>query len=147
MAPAAFALGPDEALDVCSDAEKDLPWVSWYLDDGTVVGPLDKVAAYTQCLVPALAQVGLQVNFRKSLWDPGVQREGDMVDQITDEVPLGHPVRAIPVVPFGPSAGITVLGVPCNAPGSHAHAKLKWDAAVQAPTTILCRLRRLPDGD
>ena len=65
MATAAFALGLDEALDTCTATEEELPCTSWYLDDGTVVGPLDRVAAFTEALVPALAGIGLQVNFRK----------------------------------------------------------------------------------
>ena len=36
MAPAAFSLGLDCALDACAAEEANLPWVSWYLDDGTI---------------------------------------------------------------------------------------------------------------
>ena len=101
----------------------------------------------TEALVPVLTDMGLQVNFRKSVfWGPGMQLEGVMVGQIPGETPIGHPIRAIPVVPFGPSAGITLLGVPCDTPGSHMHASAKWEAAVQATSLILCRLRKLPDG-
>ena len=40
MAPAAFSLGLDKDLEACSAEEAELPWVSWYLDDGTIYGPL-----------------------------------------------------------------------------------------------------------
>jgi hypothetical protein len=147
MAPTAFALGLDEALQTCAEQEAELPWVSWYLDDGTVVGPLDKVAAYTEALVPALAAIGLDINTDKSVvWGPGIMKEGEARDTSPEEVRLGHPIRSFTVVPFGQSTGVTVLGVPCDAPGSFTQAKNVWAKAVGATTSMLDKLRRLPDG-
>ena len=147
MAPAAFALGLDEALDQCRTEENNLPWVSWYLDDGTVIGHITKVADYIERLAPALASVGLELNPDKSLlWGPGVKTEGEPGDNLPDTLPLAHHLRTIPILPFGPSAGVTVLGIPCDAHGSVVHAKKKWASAVAGTTTVLEKLRRLPDG-
>ena len=55
MGPLGFALGLEQALDTCRAQQDALPWVSWYLDDGTIVGPLDAVQAYLSALGPALA--------------------------------------------------------------------------------------------
>ena len=65
MGPLGFALGLEHALDQCAGHEDRLAWVSWYLDDGTILGPIEGVAAYLQALCPALATVGLEVNLRK----------------------------------------------------------------------------------
>ena len=52
-----------------------------------------------------------------------MKKEGEAEDVIPEEVRLGHPIRSFTVIPFGPSAGVTVLGVPCHAPGSFTQAK------------------------
>ena len=127
--------------------EQALPWTIWYLDDGTIVGSLQAVGDYLEKLVPALEDIGLQVNPNKcTLWGPGARREDDMNDLIPDSWPLGHPLRAVPIVPYGPSQGITVLGVPCDAPNSTSHAIAHWDNCVQNTLVTLDRLRQLPDG-
>ena len=147
MAPAAFALGLDVALDQSTVEEDNVPWVSWYLDDGTIIGSMDGVPAYVDKLVPALASIGLEVNPQKSrVWGPGAMMEGDLSDSLPDSMPLAHPMRLMPIVPFGPSAGVTVLGIPCDTPGSDSHARKKWASAVTNTTSVLDKLRRLPDG-
>ena len=102
----AFALGLEPALDECMAQEQNLPWVSWYLDDGTIVGPLQAVADYLDQLVPALQKSGLQINLQKTvLWGPGVQLEEDMADNIPDTISFscttrsGRPVSS----PTGPA--------------------------------------------
>ena len=117
MGPLGFAPGLDVALDCCSTEETKIPRCAWYLDDGTLVGPQSALLEYLEKLVPALAAIGLEVNRTKcALWGPGAQTEQDMVDRI----PIDHPIKKIPVTPFGPSAGITVLGVPVDAPRANA---------------------------
>ena len=60
------------------------------------------------------------------LWGPGLEREGDGGPRWPEVVPGNHIVRSIPVVPFGPSAGIKVLGVPVDAPGAATRGAMPW---------------------
>ena len=79
MGPLGFALGLEAALSSpgCERAARGLEWLTWYLDDGTIVGPAAQVSQYPEALHPALLAVGLVVNTRKCLvWGPGVQQEG-----------------------------------------------------------------------
>ena len=147
MGPLGFALGLEAALDECMAQEQNLPWVSWYLDDGTIVGPLQAVADYLDQLVPALQKSGLQINLQKTiLWGPGVQLEEDMADNIPDTISLHHPIRKARIIPYGASMGTTVLGTPCDAEGSVTHAKATWNKAVENTVRIIRRLEKLPNG-
>ena len=147
MGPVGFALGLEHALDACRPLEGDITWLSWYLDDGTIVGPLDSVARYMEALQPALLQIGLQVNLTKcSLWGPGAHHEDDMNDLVSEALPLGHPCHHIPIVPYGPSTGITVLGVPCDAKNSTTHSDAHWESTVRKTSDTLRKFRELPDG-
>ena len=69
-----------------------------------------------------------------------------MCAQIPEELSDDHPIRKIPVTPFGPSTGITFLGVPVDFPGSSVQAQGKWEKAVAGTLEMLDRLRLLPDG-
>ena len=69
-----------------------------------------------------------------------------MNDLVTEALPLGHPFHHIPIVPYGPSKGITVLGVPCDSKNSTTHADTHWELTVQKTTETLRKLRELPDG-
>ena len=48
MGPLGFALGLEAALSSpeCERAAQGLEWLTWYLDDGTIVGPSAQVAQY-----------------------------------------------------------------------------------------------------
>jgi hypothetical protein len=147
LGPIGFALGLDQALDECREYEQPLPWSAWYLDDGTIVGSLDLVATYLQHLRPALSRIGLDINLTKcTLWGPGIQKEEDMNDNIPDDWDISHPFRVIPVVPYGPAQGITVLGVPCDAKGHKTNADSVWEATVHKTLQTLSKLRQLPEG-
>ena len=147
MGPCGFALGLEVALDKCVELQRSLTWQCWYLDDGTFVGPMDAIVSYLEALIPALHHIGLEVNLAKcALWGPGVQQEGDMCAHIPEELPEDHPIRRIPVTPFGPSHGITFLGVPVDFPGSSVQVAGKWEKAVAGTLEMLERLRLLPDG-
>ena len=148
MGPLGFALGLEKALDMCKDADAALPWSTWYLDDGTLVGTPESLADYLECLVPALASVGLEVNLRKCcLWGPACTTDSTMTeDGLPENLSLHHPLRKVPVVPYGSSTGITVLGVPVDAPGSLTHAKHKWSETVQHTATTLEALRQYPNA-
>jgi hypothetical protein len=147
MGPLGFSLALEQALDQCSKQERRLPWCTWYLDDGLIVGALEPIADYLAALVPALQNIGLQINLTKcSLWGPGIQTAADPVDNVPDALDICHPLRHIPITPYGGGAGITVLGVPCDAPGQGTHAGGVWGRAVDATLHVLSRLRQLPDG-
>ena len=55
-------------------------------------------------------------------------------------------MHQIPVVPFGPSHGITALGVPIDVKGGKQQGDAKWDKAVHSTGELLQKLRVLPDG-
>ena len=89
-------------------------------------------------LIPALTQVGLEVNLSKcQLWGPGLRGAGHLDN---------HPLSKVPIVPFTPERGITVLGVPVDFPQSLKSGHQKWDLATQATVDLLKKLRQLPDG-
>ena len=77
---------------------------------------------------------------------PGVHKEEDMSDLLPDTWDTSHPLRAVPTVPYGPSMGITVLGVPCDAKGSTAHADRIWSEVVQKTTDTLAKLKLIPEA-
>ena len=65
MASVAFALGLDVALDACLTEENELPWSTWFLDDGTLLGPLDSICAYLDTLVPSLPRLAVRFFYYK----------------------------------------------------------------------------------
>ena len=103
LGPIGFSLGLEAALDNCREQEEALPWACWYLDDGTILGSLQAVGDYLEKLVPALQEIGLQVNPSKcTLWGPGIRHEDDMDDHIPDSWPLGHHYGQFPLFPTDP---------------------------------------------
>ena len=89
-------------------------------------------------LKPALTQVGLEVNLSKcQLWGPGLRGAGHLDN---------HPLSKVPIVPFTPERGITVLGVLVDFPRSLTSGHQKWDLATQATVDLLKKLWQLPDG-
>ena len=143
--PLGFVLGLEEAL--AKTGPSSLDWESWYLDDGTIVGTAKEVFDYLGRLQVALSNVGLRLNLGKCcLWGPGVQAAGDPVPRYPDGLPLDHPGRIIPVLPFVPNSGITLLGVPIDFPGSSKRTESHWSTTVDKAILLLDRLRLLPDG-
>ena len=69
-----------------------------------------------------------------------------MNDKLPTDLPLQHPIRQVPTVPFGPSQGITVLGVPCDAAPNGAHTSQAWRKCVDGTLHTLEKLRRFPDS-
>ena len=146
LGPLGFALALDHALCVC-DSGNNPEWCSWYLDDGLLVGSPDSVCHLLQRLRPALADVGLHLNLGKcSAWGPGIFKEGEGGPHIQVQLPDDHPLRSIPVVPFGPSGGITVLGIPVSASTSGPWFAAKWSDACQRALSLLDRVRQVGDG-
>ena len=147
MGPIGFALALNTVLSTLQEEEGRLPWCTWYLDDGTIVGDLPSVSLYLERLVPKLKEIGLEVNLAKCrLWGPGIQAEGAPCDSIPDQTPIDHPIRKIPIIPYGDNFGITCLGVPCDARGSIQFAEKTWNETAKGVQSMLGQLRRLPDG-
>ena len=144
MGPIGFALGLESALDNCAHLESSLLWATWYLDDGTIVGKPSVVAEYLETLIPALKDIGLEVNLKKcQLWGPGLQLEPEATMMGLHD---NHPICQIPVVPYDQKEGITVLGVPVDVPGSLTQGTEKWETATKTTISLLKHLRKLPDG-
>ena len=143
--PLGFVLGLEVALEAAGKAQ--LHWESWYLDDGTIVGTLDNVLEYLGRLHVALSNVGLRLNLGKCcLWGPGIQASGDPLPRYPVGLPLDHPSRLIPVLPFVQNSGIILLGVPIDFPGSMQRTSSHWAATVEKSRCLLDRLRLFPDG-
>ena len=150
MGPLGFALGLEEALSApaCTAAQRNLPWLTWYLDDGTIVGTVDQVSAYLEAVKPALAAVGLAINASKCLlWGPGAHKMDHAMEPALAAMPATSAIRQVPVVPFGISTGITSLGVPVDVKGdTYVTGRGKWWDAVHRAKELLAKLRLLPDG-
>ena len=151
LGPVGFALGLEEALDKVQPVAKDIPWACWYLDDGTLVGDVKALAAYMEVLAPALASIGLSINAKKcSLWGPGLHCVGGSSPLLPETIQAGCLLRGVPLVPFARDQekpnGITVLGVPVDAPGCHVMGHQAWRKAVESASRLLRNLRNCPDG-
>ena len=96
LGPVGFALRiHDIAKDLATQFQ--LIWNSWYVNDGLLVGEPTRVGAALAHLQAAFAAVGLSVNLAKcSLWGPGAHL-----------VPASP---GVPIVPWAPNSGCTVLG-------------------------------------
>ena len=94
LGPLGFALGVQDILERVS-ATGGLVWSSWYLDDGLLIGPPDRIVAAMQDLQTSFSQRGLDVNLRKcEVWGPSA---GTVHATFPD----------LRVVPWTPDHGIT----------------------------------------
>ena len=110
MGPLGFALGIHAALQATA-AIAPTSWMSFYLDDGHLLGSMTDLAAVFPVLQEQLAAVGLRVNLRKcNVWGPGV----GLVNQLVDS----HPLREVNQIPFQQDSGLQVLGLPVDFPGT-----------------------------
>ena len=60
LGPILFALAVDPTIQALRS-----PLNLWFLDDGTLAGPLESVTADLHCLIPSLRELGLEVNVHK----------------------------------------------------------------------------------
>ena len=146
MGPVAFALGLHEALERVAGPASRLTWECWYLDDGTIFGPLADVCHYIRALHGELRTVGLELNSNKSLlWGPGCPVDVSDNNCPLRSLPLDHVARSLSVLPFKPGAGVTSLGVPCDVPGSLVHTDSVWSSVTGKCLQALQTLDGLPD--
>ena len=68
LGPLLFALALDEIIGpICREYAGSDVWPIWYLDDGTIFGPLPLLEIILQKLVDRLPRIGLHLNREKSL--------------------------------------------------------------------------------
>ena len=117
---------------------RHITWSVFYLHDGLLVGPLDRVQEAFAGLCRNLAIMGLSVNLRKcALWGPGAHA--------TAELPDNHPLRHVPVTSYTPDSGLKVLGVPIGRPGEHGFQASTWDRCVARLEDACTQLTGVPD--
>ena len=76
-----------------------------------IVGPPSAVEQAVSVLVPALAKLGCEENFVKTLvWGPGTSC-------VRSEPSLFPTLSFLALVEFSPDSGLLVLGVPIHPPG------------------------------
>ena len=114
LGPVGFALGIQDPLGQLS-TQGGLLWNSWYLDDGCLVGTPESLNQAYPFLQEAFAERGLQLNAAKCrLWGPAAC--------------LATGCDGVPVTPWTPEEGITLLGCPIAYPGSTTHVERRWNA-------------------
>ena len=118
LAPVAFSLAIQPIIREISD-KMGLIWNVWYLDDGLLVGDPEKLGMALAYLDAELMKRGLTLNRQKcTLWGPAAS----LVPHSTD----------IPVTPWDPDSGITLLGAPIPFPGCTHQLVREWDARLAA---------------
>ena len=103
LGPLLFALAIDPIIQNLHS-----PLNIWYLDDGTLAGPADTIAADLATLLPALQRIGLNVNSQKC----------EITD--LDDTPAATANPTLPVLPnprFVPLPSLSLLGAPIHADG------------------------------
>ena len=111
LGPLGFALGIHPVISTLRDTA-GLFWQSWYLDDGILLGDVQRVQQALPALEQGMKSVGLSLNLHKcELWGLGA------------EAWQGPPVK---IIPWTPKHGVTILGVPINFPGSTAYSESFW---------------------
>ena len=132
LGPVGFALGIRGIIKDLG-TQFQLIWNSWYLDDSLLIGEPSRVGAALAHLQAHFATVGLSVNLAKcALWGPGSQ-----------QVPFS---AGVPIIPWAPNSGCTVLGVPIHYPGSTAHFEAFWAKTVSSLSETLDRVNALTDS-
>jgi hypothetical protein len=112
LAPVAFSLAIQPIVRTISRT-MGLIWNVWYLDDGLLVGDPQKLGEALAYLERELRKRGLALNRKKcALWGPAAS----LVPHSAD----------IPIVPWEPDSGITLLGAPIPFPGSTGHLAKEW---------------------
>jgi len=59
MGPLRFALGLEHVLDALAPFAHDIRWMTWYLDDGTLLARSEAVPDIAQTMASSGAAIGL----------------------------------------------------------------------------------------
>ena len=117
LGPLLFSWALHPTANVVSSS---VPWCSWYLDDGALIGTRPQLESALAALVADSPRTGLQVNLSKcQVWGPAPPTLSPLLSKVSP-------------VPFTPGSGITHLGSPVCHPAS-------WD---YASSVVLDRLAR-----
>ena len=136
LGPAAFDVGIHRAAQTLE--QWALQWGVFYLDDGLIVGPLERVEQAFSTLRNSLSGIGLAVNLHKcTVWGPG----STLLPSLEED----HPLRAVPVTPFTEGSGVKMVGVPVGRHGETAYQDGLLAKRVQALEVACGALGSLPD--
>jgi hypothetical protein len=131
LGPIAFGLAIQPIIRTISD-KMGLIWNVWYLDDGLLVGDPDKLGMALLYLETELLKRGLTLNRQKcALWGPAAS----LVPHST----------GIPVTPWEPDTGITLLGAPIPFPGCTKHLVREWDTRLSNLEETVAAVTALAD--
>ena len=93
--------------------EVELGFNTWYLDDGTLIGPIEELVRAFSIIMDTAPSIGLRVNVAKcELWGPACEE----LHLAKLGLPPNHSFLNIRRVSFLPGSGITVLGNPVPHP-------------------------------
>ena len=135
LGPAAFAVGIHKAAE--SLERFALQWEVFYLDDGLLVGPVDRVQEAFADLREKLAAMDLAINLQKcTVWGPG--------SNLLASLPGDHPLRVVPITPFEEGSGVKMVGVPVGRPGETAFQDGFLGKRVEAMEASCTPLAALP---
>jgi hypothetical protein len=136
MGPAGFCFATHDLWESFGDLDGIL-WQAWYMDDGTIVGSLEGLSQVVEALQTQGPARGLTLNKAKCvLWGPGAT-----------EAALGAHLglSGISVVPFVPTSGLRVLGVPVDHPAEDGtFTRTLFGKAVTRLEAMCSRLTHLP---
>jgi hypothetical protein len=140
LGPLLFALG---LQDLISQLPPNIPWKSFYLDDGCFLCPLPLAHAIVSQLISILGPAGLQLCLPKcTLWGPGASP----ANPAWDFVPQDSPLRSITIVPWTPASGIISLGCPIHHPSSAAFALAFFESKLDGLEKLITSLGALQDA-
>jgi hypothetical protein len=136
MGPAGFCFATQDLWESFSDLDGIL-WQAWYMDDGTLVGTLEGLSKVVAAIQSDGPTRGLFLNKKKCvLWGPAVSPAN-----LENHVDL----QGISTMPFVPTSGLRVLGVPVDHPANlGTFTTTMFNKAVTRLEAMCSRLTHLP---
>ena len=117
-----------------------LYWDVYYVDNGYLVGEPAKVAQALQYLRSMGPKRGSCINYSKTfVFGPGAQ---DFLSQF----PVDDPFQDLKILPWGPGAGVDILGTPVHAPHDNSFATQFLGKKVGAQKGMCKILAQVPDA-
>jgi hypothetical protein len=136
MGPAGFCFATQDLWESFSDFAGIL-WQAWYMDDGTLVGTLEGLSQVVAAIQTEGPARGLYLNKKKCvLWGPAA------IQASLEAHPTLHGISSLP---FEPTSGLRVLGVPVDHPADvGTFTKAMFGKAVARLESMCSRLTHLP---
>ena len=108
------------------------------MDDGLLVGPLQRLQDAFSSLIEALQGIQLTVNLSKcALWGPGTND----ITMFSEDSPL----RKVPITAYQAGSGLKVLGIPIGRPGETSFQDALLTKKVSALEDACFQLCGVPD--